>query len=295
MLLGELFALLTAISWSGGSFAFAEAANSIGSIQLNVNRVILASVFLFITIIIFNFDRNVSVYQLKYLIISGIIGIVIGDTFLFVAYQRVGARLSMLLMSSAPVMSTILAFIFLNESMSLVAIIGMLITISGIVIVVLFGNRSDQTKFKVTKAGIILGLLASAGQATGLIFAKVAFNSGKLNEFTATFVRVFSSMVIILIVTTLLKKYKNPVKQYRAKPKALLFTLIGTVLGPFLGITLSLLAIKYTKIGIASTIMSTVPVIMLPMSKYIHKEKFNREIFFGTFMAVGGVAIIFLK
>jgi len=295
LLLGEFFALLTAISWSGGSFAFAEAAERIGSIQLNVNRVILASIFLFITISVFNFDFSISGYQFKYLVISGIIGIVIGDTFLFGAYQRVGARISMLLMSSAPIISTVLAFIFLGESMSLLAIGGMTITILGIAIVVLNGDNSPDAKYKITRLGIILGLLASAGQAIGLVFAKEAFNSAELNEFVATFIRVFSSVIVILPITIILRKYKNPVKLYLKEPKAFLYTVVGTVFGPFLGITLSLLAIKYTKVGIASTIMATVPVLMLPMSKYIHKERFNWKIILGTFMAVGGVAIIFLR
>jgi len=295
LLLGEFFALLTAISWSGGSFAFAEAAQRVGSIQLNVNRVILASVFLFLTILVFNFDYSISGYQFRYLVVSGIIGIVIGDTFLFSAYKKIGARLSMLLMSAAPVVSTILAFIFLNESVSLTAIVGMSITILGIALVVINSNNSLNAKYKITKIGIVLGLLGAAGQAIGLVFAKEAFNSGELNEFVATFVRVFSSVLFILPVTIIFRKYKNPVKLYLNDPKAFLFTIVGTVFGPFLGITLSLLAIKYTKVGIASTIMATVPVMMLPMSKYIHKEKFNLKIILGTFMAVGGVAIIFLR
>ncbi|PJA98170.1 MAG: hypothetical protein CO128_08750 [Ignavibacteriales bacterium CG_4_9_14_3_um_filter_30_11] len=295
LFLGEFFALLTAISWSCGSFSFAEAAQRIGSIQLNVNRIILASVFLIITILVFNFDYSISGYQLKFLVVSGIIGIVIGDTFLFSAYKKIGARLSMLLMSAAPIISTILAFIFLNESVSLTAIIGMTITISGIVLVAINSDNSPNAKYKITKVGIMLGLLASAGQAIGLIFAKEAFNSGELNEFVATFVRIFSSVLFILPITIAIKKYKNPIKLYIKDTKAFLFTIIGTVFGPFLGITLSLLAIKYTKIGIASTIMATVPVIMLPMSKYLHKEKFNWKIILGTFLAVGGIAIIFLR
>jgi len=293
--LGEFFALLTAISWSGVSFSFAEAAQRVGSIQLNVNRVILASVFLSLTILVFNFDYSISGYQFKYLVVSGIIGIVIGDTFLFSAYKNIGARLSMLLMSTAPIISTILAFIFLNESIGLTAIVGIAITISGIILVVLNSDNSLNTKYKITKIGIILGLLGAAGQAIGLVFAKEAFNSGELNGFVATFVRVFASVLFILPVTIIFRKYKNPIKLYLNDPKAFLFTVVGTVFGPFLGITLSLLAIKYTKIGIASTIMATVPVIMLPMSKYLHKEKFTWKIIIGTFMAVGGVAIIFLR
>ena len=295
ILLGELFALLAAVSWSGSSYAFADAAERMGSIQLNVNRIILASILLFITISVLNFDYAISSYQLKYLIISGVIGIVIGDSFLFSAYKRIGARFSMLLMSSAPIISAILAFIFLNEGLSLWAIIGMFITISGIILVVYNRDKSPGAKYKITKLGLVIGILSAVGQATGLIFAKKAFNSGELNEFVATFVRAFSAVIIILPITIFLGKYKNPIKSYVNDHRALFLTLFGTFFGPFIGVTLSLLAIKYTKVGIASTLMSTVPVLMLLMAKYIHKEKFNWKIILGTFMAVGGVAIIFLR
>ncbi len=295
ILLGELFALLAAVSWSGSSYAFADAAERMSSIQLNVNRITLAAILLFITITALNFDYSISGYQLKYLIISGVIGIVLGDSFLFASYKRIGARFSMLLMSSAPVISAVLAFIFLNEDLSLLAIIGMFITISGIILVVYNRDKSPNAKYKVTKIGIVIAVLAAAGQAAGLIFAKKAFNSGELNEFVATFIRAFSSVIIILPLTIFLGIYKNPIKIYMKDHKALYLTLFGTFFGPFIGVTLSLLAIKYTKVGIASTLMSTVPVLMLPIAKYIHKEKFNWKIILGTFMAVGGVAIIFLR
>jgi len=295
ILLGELFAVLTAVSWSGSSFAFAEAAGRIGSIQLNVNRIILASFLLFITILLFNFNYNVSFHQFECLAISGIVGVVFGDAFLFSAFKRIGARLSMLMMSLAPVISSVLAFFFLGEDLSVLAIVGIFITISGIVFVVSGGDRSPTARYKITKLGLLFGFFGAAGQATGLIFAKQAFNSGELNEFVATFIRVTSSIVIILPLMIVIGKYKNPITLFKRDTKALLFTVIGTVFGPFLGITLSLLAIKYTKVGIASTLMSIVPVLMLPMARYIHKEKFNWKIIFGTFMAVGGVAIIFLR
>ena len=295
ILLGELFAVLTAVSWSGSSFAFAEAAERTGSVQLNVNRIIIAAILLFFTVILFNFNYNISFYQLEFLAISGVVGIVLGDTFLFSAFKKIGARISMLMMSLVPVISAVLAFFFLDEILSLKVMIGIFITLSGIALVVFASDKSSNAKYKITKIGLFFGFLGAVGQATGLILAKEAFNSGELNEFVATFVRIFASAIVILPFTILIKKYKNPIKLYKKDPKALLFTFIGTVFGPFLGITLSLLAIKYTKVGIATTLMSTVPILMLPMAKYIHKEKFNWKIILGTFIAVGGVAVIFLR
>ena len=80
--LGELSALLTALLWSGTSLAFSSAAVKIGPLQLNINRMILACVFLSATILIFNFDISISSNQIIYLSISGVIGLVFGDSFL---------------------------------------------------------------------------------------------------------------------------------------------------------------------------------------------------------------------
>mgnify|MGYP003492549397 FL=1 len=127
--LGELSALLTAVLWSGTSIAFSSAAEKIGSLQLNINRMIFASLFLISTILIMGYDFDLSNSQFTNLIISGVIGLVIGDSFLFKSYQMIGARISMLLMALSPAMCAILAFIFLDERIALLGIIGIFITI----------------------------------------------------------------------------------------------------------------------------------------------------------------------
>jgi len=291
--LGELSALLTAVLWSGTSIAFSSAAEKIGSLQLNINRMIFASLFLITTILIMGYDFNLSNTQFVNLIISGVIGLVIGDSFLFKSYQMIGARISMLLMALSPVMSVILAFIFLNEIITPIGIVGILITIAGIALVVL--ERNTNSKYHVTTLGIVYGILGALGQAGGLIFAKFAFNEGHIAGFVATFIRVFSSVIIFLPIMLMLKKYKNPYKIFSNDKSAFGATLLGTILGPFLGITFSLIAVENTKVGIAATLMSTMPIIMLPMVKYIYKEKLSWRSITGAVIAVGGVALIFLR
>lgn len=291
--LGELSALLTAVLWSGTSIAFASASEKIGSLQLNINRMIFASLFLIATIIILGYGFELSNTQFLNLVISGVIGLVIGDSFLFKSYQLVGARISMLLMALSPAMSAVLAFIFLNERISFLGISGIFVTISGIAIVVL--ERNINSKYSITPMGIFYGVLGAMGQAGGLIFAKFAFLEGHITGFIATFVRVFSSVIIFLPIMLLLKKYKNPYKLFNKNKSALGVTIVGTILGPFLGITFSLIAIENTKVGIAATLMSTMPIIMLPMVKYFYKEKLSWRAIIGAVIAVAGVALIFLR
>lgn len=293
--LGELSALLTAFLWSGTSFAFSSAAEKTGSLQLNINRMIMASVLLILTILVMNFSFNLSSAQYTNLIISGVIGLVIGDSFLFKGYQYIGARISMLLMALSPAMSTLLAFIFLGERISMLGLLGILVTLSGITLVVLGKESDPNAKYRITGIGLFYGFMGALGQSAGLIFAKFAFEEGEINGFVATFVRVFSSILILLPAAILIKRYKNPIKLYTNNKSAFGSTLLGTVLGPYLGITFSLIAIAHTKVGIAATLMSTMPIIMLPMVKYIYKEKLSWRAVAGAVIAVAGVAMLFLR
>ena len=111
----------------------------------------------------------------------------------------------------------------------------------------------------------------------------------------ATFIRLFASVAILLPAAIILRKYLNPITLYKKNLRAFGATIIGTILGPYLGITFSLVAINYTKVGIASTLMSTMPILMLPMIRIIYKETLTIRAITGAFIAVAGVAILFLR
>ncbi len=293
-MLGELAALITAILWSMTSIAFSEASIRVGAMYVNVTRLFFAVAFLSVTIFIISAPINLSINQIGFLIVSGFIGLIFGDTFLFKAYRSIGARLSMLVMSSAPAIAALLAFFFLNEKISIVGILGIVITIVGIAIVVLQREEKPTSKYKVDYTGIFYAFLGSIGQAVGLIFAKFAFNEGEINGFVATFVRVLSALLILYPAAHFTKRYITPIKVFKENRKGLYFTILGSVIGPFLGITFSLISISNTKVGIASTIMATVPILMLPIVRFYYKEKLSWFSILGAFIAVTGTAILFL-
>jgi drug/metabolite transporter (DMT)-like permease len=293
--IGELSALVTACLWSITSFLFAFAAERVGSVQVNINRIILAAIILFLIVTVSGIDYNLSPKQFYYLILSGVAGLVIGDSFLFKAFQFIGARLGMVLMSLVPAISAILAWIFLDEIITTLGIAGMFITIFGVLLVVTDKSHTSSVKGNLDKTGILFGFLGAAGQASGLVLAKFAFAEGHINGFAASFTRLSSAGIIIVIIGILLRRYKNPVKTYRNEIPALKATIAATVLAPVLGITLSLVAIEFTKVGIASTLMALVPILMLPISKYYFKEKLTLQAISGAFIAVGGVIILFLR
>ena len=254
-----------------------------------------ASVLLFVIISVFGISLSLTFNQVSNLVISGILGLVLGDSFLFKSFQLIGARLGIIIMAAVPVLSAILAYFFLNEIISYLGMFGMALTIAGILIVVLERKVTNENKVPLSKIGTLFGFLGALGQASGLIFAKYAFQDGELNGFAASFIRLFSASIIILPIAATFRRYKNPFGIYSKDIYSAKVILIGTVFGPVLGITGSLIAIEYAKVGIASTLMATMPIIMLPISRFYFKEKLDWKAIIGAIVAVTGAAIIFLR
>jgi len=294
-MLGEITALITACLWSMSSIAFTEASIRVGPMYVNVTRMLIALILLSATLIFLNVRVDLSTNQIWNLTISGFAGLVIGDTFLFKAFKSIGARISMLVMALVPPISALLAFFFLGESLSILGIIGITVTVFGIALVIFKREERPTSNYKIDYSGIFYALIGAIGQAVGLIFAKYAFNESEINGFLASFVRITSAVIIIYPVVLVTKRFREPVKVFMKDKKGFLFTLIGAVFGPYLGITFSLISISHTKVGIASTIMATVPILMLPLVHFYYKEKLSWISIIGAFVAVSGVAIIFLR
>lgn len=295
--LGQLAALSAAILWSFGSFIFTFTSKKMGSMQLNISRLSFASILLIITIIVFRIPFDVTLEQTILLVISGFIGLVLGDTFLFKAFVEVGPRVGMIIMSGNPALGAILAFIILGEILDIKDIIGILIALTGIFIVVSESDHSEK-RFSIKHInlkGLLYGFLAALGQAVGLIIAKMAFAKGDINGFVAPFIRIFSSVILFLPIIFILKKQFNPFKLFRIEKQVFKYVIIGSIIGPYLGISLSFIAIKHTSIGVASTLLSLVPIIMLPIGHFIYKEKISKVAIIGAFVSVIGCILLFIK
>ncbi|HTY38073.1 MAG TPA: DMT family transporter [Bacteroidota bacterium] len=292
---GETCALLTACCWSCSALAFSAATVRVGPVRLNVTRLVMAAVMLFATVVVAGIEVRLSSSQVRNLVISGIVGLVIGDTYLFKSYENVGARMGMLIMSVSPAISAILAYVLLGEILGWAGAVGMLVTLIGIAIVVLDrrevlkGSRRDHA------LGVLYGFIAAAGQGGGLVLAKMAFNEGEVNGFLASLVRISSAMIVIVPLAWLAGKNNNSIEIYRKDKRALWLTFLGALLGPFFGITLSLVSVTYTTIGIAATLMATVPILMLPIVKFVLNEHVSWRAVLGAVVAVAGVAILFLR
>ena len=299
--LGEIYAILTAACWAITSTAFEHAGKKLGSLTLNIIRLWFALVFLMIYTTITRglpLPSDANFEMIKWLTISGLIGLVLGDLFLFEAFTRIGARVSMLIYSSVPPMSALIAFIVLGDTMTMTQIIGMFVTLLGIGIVILTrGDKEDRKKVKLTHpvAGVLLAFGGAFCQAVGYIVGKLGVQSGVGNydAFAATEIRVIAAIIGFSVVVTFKKGWGNVIGAFKQK-SAIISTTIGSVFGPFIGVSLSLLAINYTSPGVASTLTSITPILLLPIAVFYQKEKLIFKEVLGAVVAIGGVFMMFL-
>lgn len=293
--LGEIYSFITAVCWTFTAISFELAGRKIGSLNVNYLRLIIGFILisLFTTFsrgMLLPTDATLSTWT--WLSISGLIGFVIGDLFLFQAYLEIGSRISMLIMALVPPITALLGFITMREMISLSDLLGMVITISGIFIVVLVRNP-EGNNFKLSRSmkGIVYAFIGALGQSFGLILSKIGM--GNYNPFAATQIRIIAGMIGFTVVFIFMKRWdklKEAIKNKEAKK----YLIIGSLFGPFLGVSFSLLAIQYTTTGVSSTITSIIPVLIIPLSIYVLKEKVSLKEIIGAIISVVGVSILFV-
>ncbi len=299
---GELAALATAFLWSFTSLFFTSAGRRIGSYWVNKFRIPVAIILLGTTLLITTgrlIPLGVTSSAYYYLIISGIIGLTIGDTFLFRAFVILGPRLTLLIFTTSPIITAISAWFLIDETLGILAVTGIAITLSGIAWVTAerrFNTDTTPNNYadKGSKtSGVMLALGGSACQSVGLVLAKAGMQDG-LDPLPATFIRMLAAGISIWLYSFVIGDYKQALKRYK-DGKALLLATGGAVCGPFLGVWMSLVAVHYTEAGIAAAIMATVPVMVIPLVIFFYKEKVSYRAIIGAAIAAAGVAILFLE
>jgi drug/metabolite transporter (DMT)-like permease len=265
-----------------------------GYMNVNRLRLVLGLVLLSLChLILFGriLPTNVTNFHLFWFGISGIIGFTIGDSLLFKSFVLIGARIGMLVMSLVPIFGTIIAWLFLHEILSLTDILAIIIIIAGISWVIL-ERKNDEHERGQYFTGVLCGIGAAVCQALGLILSKM----GLENNFSAlagNIIRIFFASIAIWIFALFGGKLSSTIKKLKDK-KGTLAMCGGAFFGPFIGVWFSLVAVQYTYVGIASTLMALPPIFLIPLSHWVFKEKIRIGAVVGTIIAVIGVALIFL-
>ncbi len=293
--IGEFAALFTAVCWMISSLFFEVASKQVGSLVVNLLKLCLALVFLGVYSLIVRgmpLPLDATPHAWLWLSLSGLAGFVMGDLMLFHAYTIIGARISMLIMATAPLITAVIGWLIMGETLAPLAIAGMFLTVGGIALVVLERNP-EQNHFKLSYAprGLLFAFGGAAGQAIGLVLSK--YGMGAYNPVSATQIRQIAGLGGLLLVGIALKNLGR-VKPALTQRRTLQPLLVGSVFGPSLGVSLSLFAVQHTSAAVASTLMATVPVLIIPPAIFLFKEKVRLTEGLGALAAVAGVVLLFM-
>jgi drug/metabolite transporter (DMT)-like permease len=292
---GEFSAILVAIFWTITALAFESASNKVGSLPVNIIRLTFGFVFLSILNLVIRgrfFPADASVHNWIWLSVSGFVGFVLGDLFLFKSYTIIGAWFAMLIMTLAPPLAALFGWVFLGETMDVKSLSGMILTLIGITIA-LFSKDHENNRIAIHKpfTGILFAFLGALGQALGIVFSK--YGMQEYSPFPSTQIRLITGIAGFLLIITLSGRW-NTVFAALKDRKGMAIITTGSFFGPFLGVTFSLVAVKHTSAGIASTIMAMVPILIIPPSIFLFHHKITLREIIGTILSVGGVVLFFL-
>ena len=292
---GEAAALATAVCWTATALAFESAGKRIGSLAVNLIRLVIGLGFLAAYTTISRghvVPDDASAHAWIWLSLSGVAGFAIGDLCLFRAFVLLGARLSMLLMALVPPFTAVIGLAILGERLAPLDWLGMTLTLGGVAWVVAERRPPSAVEARagVSRTGIILGVVAAAGQAGGLVLSKYGMRD--YDPFAATQIRIIAGIASFSVLFLVIGWWPKIIGACRDRA-AMASTTIGAFFGPFLGVSLSLVAIKYTETGVAATIMALVPVLIIPPAVLIMKESVSTRAILGSLVAVAGVALLF--
>lgn len=287
---GEIASLLTAVCWTLSALFFQQAGARVGSLSVNVIRIFLAVILLGLTTLVTRgmfFPSDATTYNWLWLGLSGVVGFFLGDLFLFKSYTIIGSRTSQLVMSLAPMITAVIGWLFLKEMLAAKSILGIMVSISGIMIAI----AGKRLRLHIPPRGFLYALGGAMGQAFGLILSKKGM--GDYDAVAATQIRAIFGLACFVVLVTALKRWRR-VSQAATDIKSITPIALGSVFGPFVGVALSLYAIKHTPTGVAATLMALVPIFIIVPSAIMFREKITMRQIAGAVIAVAGASVFFL-
>jgi len=301
--LGELISIGVAFSWTATALLSEFGSKRLGNLTLNVLRMALALVF---SLVLFGvvtgepLPTGVSSEAIGWMLLSGVVGYVIGDFCLFQCYIIIGSRYGQLFMTLAPLSAALMAWVTLGQQMTAMSIVAMLVTLVGIGISVLGRGEHHKVSLRLPLSGVLFAIGAAVCQGVGLVLSKIGmdhYNTPDMPEWLIPFSANFYRCVAGIIGFTLLLYFRDgvaPLREAMHDRKGLTVATATTIFGPFVGVGFSLMAVQYTAAGIASTLMAMTPIIILLPSYWLFHERITWRAVVGAFISVIGVSLFFL-
>ncbi|MBP5409782.1 MAG: DMT family transporter [Prevotella sp.] len=303
MYLGELISIGVAFSWTATALLSEFGSKRLGNLTLNVLRMALALLF---SLVLFGvvtgnlLPAGASVEACGWMLLSGLVGYVIGDFCLFQCYIIIGSRFGQLFMTLAPISAALMAWATLGQQMTLMSVVAMLVTLVGIGISVLGRGEHHTVSLKLPLNGVLYAIGAAVCQGVGLVLSKIGMDhyevSADMPDWLIPFSANFYRCVAGIIGFTLLLYFRDGIQLRDAMHdrKGLSVAIATTVFGPFVGVGFSLMAVQYTAAGIASTLMAMTPIIIILPSYWLFHEKITWRAVIGAVISVLGVSLFFL-
>ena len=291
---GIAAALATAVSWAACAMFFTSASRRIGAFSMNTWRVLFGTALLFVlhAALAGSLFPDASSRQWALLVVSGAVGVFVGDLFLFQSYVDIGPRLGLLLFNANPFFTAIIAWPLLGEKLGALAWLGMAVTVGGTLWVLSEENPGGLPRSRHHARGVLFAVLAALCQSIGFVIAKPAITGdGGLDPLAASLIRVGTAVVCFWGVSLLRGELPRVLRDVRNRA-AMLYLLGGAITGPSIGIWLSLTALKLVPAGIAATLMALMPVVILPFVILFYKERVSWRAAVGAAIAIAGVAIL---
>lgn len=302
--LGELISIGVAFSWTATALLSEFGSKRLGNLTLNVLRMVLTLLFslvLFMVVMGKPLPAGASTEAVGWMMLSGLVGYVIGDYCLFQCYIIIGSRYGQLFMTLAPLSAALMAWVTLGQQMNVMSIIAMLITLLGIGISVLGRGEHHRVSLKLPLNGVLFAVGAAMCQGVGLVLSKIGMDHYEavtdMPEWMIPFSANFYRCVAGIIGFSLLLYFRDgmePLREALHDRKGLSVATATTIFGPFVGVGFSLMAVQYTAAGIASTLMAMTPIIILLPSYWLFHEKITWRAVIGAVISVVGVSLFFL-
>lgn len=301
--IGELISIGVAFSWTGTALLSEFGSKRLGNLTLNVLRMGLALLFsmvLFWIVVGTPFPLVSSYEACGWMLLSGVVGYVIGDFCLFQCYIIIGSRYGQLFMTLAPLAAALMAWITLGQQMTPMSLVAMFITLFGIGISILGRGEHHKVSLKLPLNGVLFAICAALCQGIGLVLSKMGmdhYDTGTMPEWVIPFSANFLRCVAGFIGFSLLLHFRSgfkPLREALHDRKGMIVAIATTILGPFVGVGFSLMAVQYTNAGIASTLMALTPIIIILPSYWLFRQPITWRSVLGALISVVGVSLFFL-
>lgn len=301
--LGELISIGVAFSWTATALLSEFGSKRLGNLTLNVLRMLLALLFslvLFWVVMGSPLPPIGSMEACGWMLLSGLVGYVIGDFCLFQCYIIIGSRYGQLFMTLAPLSAALMAWVTLGQQMTMMSIVAMLVTLTGIGISVIGRGEHHKVSLKLPTNGVLFAVGAAICQGVGLVLSKIGMNHYQTTDmpewlipFSANFFRCVAGIIGFMLLLYWREGF-SPLRTAMHDRKGLTVATATTIFGPFVGVGFSLMAVQYTDAGIASTLMAMTPVIILLPSYWLFGQKITWRSVLGALISVAGVSLFFL-